>query len=136
MKTLPILLLFLACSPTGDKSEDSDSASGGDADTDTDSDTDDPVVCQDLTPLDCKERSDCVVIQAKALSLDCSGESCLDWDTPSEDKGCMDAEGGCGDAETIAASPQDPSECWWFSSTCIPGGWTVCDTQWVDECPE
>lgn len=91
--------------------------------------------CAEMPPPQCASTPECQVIAGRPL-IPLSGGFCY----PTEDEplplGCMDAGEGCGDAETIASSPEDPSRCFWFSSTCIPEGWSVCgDVGEVVECP-
>lgn len=116
-----ILLSLLACTP-----EPEDTADTGD--------TSDPVTCADRALDECTSDGLCAGIMARIPQDDGEGGVCLDWTLDSEIKGCMDADTGCGDAETWGA-PSAGAECLWFPSTCLPDGWVDCG--WIDmaECP-
>lgn len=111
----------------GDDTGGSGSGTGG-----TDSGTSE---CADLAPPQCAGTPECQVIAGRPL-IPFGAGYCYPTDGEPMALGCMGAGEGCGDAETIAASPEDPSRCFFFSSTCIPEGWSVCgDIGEVVECP-
>jgi hypothetical protein len=65
---------------------------------------------------------------------DGAGGICVDFSASPVALGCDVADMGCGAAETLAASPDDPSTCWWFPSTCVPAGWGGCASSEYGEC--
>jgi hypothetical protein len=81
-----------------------------------------------------------VTIDGRNVYDDGDGSTCIIWSEGSVAVGCMDGSMVCGDAITWAAPPDATSEltsCMWFSSTCIPDGWEMCDGDFSDaECPE
>lgn len=89
--------------------------------------------CEDVAPEDCAATEGCAAITGRLLRTDTTPDPCVDFTDPGEPLACMSADGGCGDAETLAAPPDDPSACTWFSSTCIPAGWVSCGDV-ADEC--
>ncbi|MBN2801305.1 MAG: hypothetical protein JXX28_19345 [Deltaproteobacteria bacterium] len=92
------------------------------------------LTCADQLPDDC-EAAGCAVIAGRLLQETDDGAHCVDFTGERVPQGCMEAELGCGDAETLAAPPDDPDACWWFSSTCLPPGWVTCGEGWADACP-
>ncbi len=82
----------------------------------------------------CEALGDCALISARELRDDGDGEVCVDFTAETVPKGCMDAEQGCAEAETLAAPADDPSDCWWFSNLCLPEGWVSCETSEYGEC--
>ena len=89
--------------------------------------------CTDLSVTDCASREDCAAITASQTVLNAE-EECLDWANSVEDVGCMNAEMGCDNAITYAASAADPTQCYGFPSTCIPQGWSDCNTESLPDC--
>ena len=133
--TLSLAFFLAAC---GDKDTgDTDTTEEADTDTDTDSDTDtdtDTDGCASLDVDACAANGACAVITGRTLQETAAGV-CVDFGEDPIPLGCMDAKGGCGDAETLAAESEG-SCTHWFSSTCLPQGWTACDEPtWADECP-
>lgn len=112
---MTLTLLLLACA--GDKPSDSGAAAD----------------CAALDPTTCATREDCSTIDGRPLQDDGSGGVCVDYYDEPVPLGCMSAEGGCGAAET--GGLDGDGTCWWFSSTCLPSGWTSCEFSVVDECP-
>lgn len=98
------------------------------------------VACADGDPTPCAERDvadcsgDCTTIDGRAMQDDGAGGTCVDFTAASEPIACMDAGSGCTTAETLAAPPGDPAACTWFSSGCIPEGWTSCGEMAANEC--
>jgi hypothetical protein len=72
----------------------------------------------------CAADDACTTLDARTIHTDVE-PNCVDFSEESVPKACMDADVGCGDAETLAGPP-DSDECWWFPSTCVPDGWTSC----------
>ena len=94
-----------------------------------------PISCYDLTPELCADESTCAVIGGRTTQTTDEG-ICVDYSTETTGLGCMDAGDGCGAAETLAASPDDPETCWLFPTTCLPEGWTPCAAETWQECPQ
>lgn len=129
MRRLASLVILAALSGCDDEDLKDTGDAPPDDETGTPDDTDDSgtaPACADLAPDACATRADCGVIDGRPMHKQ-DGAWCVDHDEASQPLGCMEAEDGCGDAETIASSPDAPETCWWFSSTCIPTGWTVCE---------
>lgn len=93
-----------------------------------------PAACGSLSVAGCGSRPDCSNIDGRPMLDDGAGGLCVDFDQPQSPLGCMPADMGCGDAETLAASADDPSTCWWFPSTCVPAGWSGCAISEYGEC--
>lgn len=129
-KLSPILALFALTACFGDKDEET-----GDTTAETGETAVEVVDCADRDPSACEDSTGlCAVISGKPLTLVSEGEYCLDWDDPMEALGCMEADGGCGDAETLAIKDGTDGTCsWWLPNTCIPTGYTYCEG-WADEC--
>ena len=149
--TLAILLgLTLACdggdeetgstdTDTGSDTSDTDTSDTSDTDTsdtdtsDTDtSDTDtDTPSCDTVAAADCGTTDGCATIRGR----DVTDADCIDYTADATPYGCMQADGGCGDAETWARATED-GDCVLFSDTCIPDGWLTCDFQDTPECEQ
>ena len=142
-----LLLCSLAC---GEKDEDTalsedTSAENDSADTASDTDTDTSVPeetgsetggetvqsCEALEEDECVSREDCYPLSGHPMSFS-EADQCWEVEA-SQFTHCMSVEMGCGDAITYAQNP-DSGECWWFSSTCTPEGWTICDYPEEPEC--
>ncbi|MED5374014.1 MAG: hypothetical protein VX899_23555 [Myxococcota bacterium] len=92
--------------------------------------------CAATAAEDCADARGCVELTGRSVETDESGEACADYDTELEVLGCMAAEQDCGDALTLAAPADDPTDCsYWFTNTCIPADMVACD-DWPDECSE
>ena len=99
-------------------------------------DPDDPEVevdCLRLPIDECQAEDACVVITASQVILN-EEEECFAWANSIENVGCMDADMACGDAITYAESPETPGECYGFTSTCIPDGWSACSLGSYPDC--
>jgi hypothetical protein len=137
-------------SNTGDDSSADDDATGDDLttvdDDQTDDDladddvSDDDLVDDDITDDDVIDDDSSISCSEMGIDLcDTHGECRLIFGLPvNQEKacielstlvplGCMDAEGGCGDAETLAYN--SAGSVFWFSSTCIPPDFTDCSMQ-------
>jgi hypothetical protein len=136
------LVLLGAC---GDKEDDtsggsddtsaaSDDTSSGTDDTSATDDTGSAADCATMDPTTCAGRSDCSTIDGRQMQDDGSGGQCVDYSQASEPVGCMNADWGCDDAETLAADPASPDACWWFPSGCLPTGWVSCQSGEYGEC--
>ncbi|MEL6347780.1 MAG: hypothetical protein AAFV53_32040 [Myxococcota bacterium] len=133
--TAAMVSLSLTVTACDDGDKDSDPIEEADTDTDTDADTDADADCASLDVDACAANSNCLVIEGRPLSTNpTTSEPCVDFDIPLVPFGCMDTKGGCGDAETIAGAAVDECD-HWFSSTCIPNGWSACDFGSYGECP-
>ena len=86
---------------------------------------DDCLDCSSLGPDECAAREDCSSIGGMMMQPTDDGDFCIDWEAEGSVVGCRD-EGPCGDAESYAQPPDDPTVCWFFSDTCIPDGWIGC----------
>ena len=118
-----------------DKDDDETGTEEADADTDADTDTDTDVDCASLDVDSCAADSRCQPILGRPMSAHPKTEApCVDFSIDAVPLGCMDAEGGCGDAETIAGATEGACDTW-FSSTCLPQGWFGCDVGKYEECP-
>ena len=92
-------------------------------------------VCADIPVDDCGSTPNCQTIDALPAQATKDGY-CVEYTAKRVAVGCHDADSGCGDLPTLAASPDDPSTCWWFGNTCIPEGWSACaDFDKWEECP-
>jgi len=99
----------------------------------TEMDCSEPMGCVDMSISDCEAAESCSVIHASSVALN-EGEECFAWANSVDSVGCMDADLGCGQAFTYAASPEDPSGCFGFTNTCIPQGWGDCSQGTYPEC--
>mgnify|MGYP006083190435 CR=1 FL=1 len=143
---------LISCGPTDDVVLDSGQSTTDTTDTvTTDTVTTDTVTTEtgttetgttDTLDLECDERSvaqclagtGCVHVNGREIQNQ-DTEPCVDWSQEPVAKGCMSIEMGCGSALTYAASSEDPSDCWLFTNTCIPTGWSDCDTSMqADDC--
>ena len=100
-------LLLWGC---GEKEQDSTSIDTGS----------EPIDCSTLSANECSETNDCVGINANQLEVD-DVNTCYEIGEQSM-VGCMSANMGCGDAITFATDSGGTP--YWFSSTCIPEGWS------------
>ena len=93
--------------------------------------------CADLVPDACATDSQCSTIIGRNLHDNGDGGTCIDWDEDPVAVGCQNSDSGCAGVETWAAPAYpDTAGCMWFSSSCIPDGWNVCDWELSDdECP-
>lgn len=82
--------------------------------------------CDELSVEQCLDGPDCAYLNGREIH-DIDTEPCVDFSQDTVAKGCIANGMGCGAAETSAAPSGDPSDCWWFSSTCVPTGWVACD---------
>ena len=92
-----------------------------------------PSACADLSVDTCANDERCTVIYASQAAF-MEDDECFAWANSIEEVGCMDADAGCGQAFTHAASSEDPSGCYGFSNTCIPEGWGDCSQGTYPEC--
>ena len=130
-----LLLMLVGCGGAiGPASGGSGVESGGAESADT---VAAPAECAALPVDECADRDDCQQIMALEIH-ERDGELCVDYGDERVAKGCLDAGMMCGMAITYAAPADDPSDCWWFSNTCIPEGWGPCDplVGGVGECSE
>ena len=114
-------LLYMGCS---EKSTDT-------AESQEESDTSAPSeelpqdsVCAELSTSECATREDCFVISGVPLEY-VEAEDCFVWGA-SQEVGCMSADLDCGAMESWASDGE--GECMFFSNTCYPENWDVCDT--------
>jgi len=94
-----------------------------------------PVDCADVPPESCA-ASGCETLSGRAVLNPATPDECIDGEA--EALGCQDTGLGCGQAITFAASPEAPTECWYFTNTCVPDGWTKCpysDAEFCDVDP-
>lgn len=126
---IPLLISGLIAALATSKApiDSGDSADHGDSDPDTALGE-----CSERAVEDCSEQ--CRTIDGRLLQDDGEGGLCVDFGEEGEALACMDADGGCGDAETLAAPSADSDQCWWFPSTCVPEGWVMCSESTADEC--
>ena len=87
--------------------------------------------CEELSLEECSSSSDCSPRSARPITFDDVNE-CWTIEEP-QNVSCMDAVLSCMDVETYAQDP-DSEECWFFSSSCIPEGWTNCSDREELEC--
>ena len=84
----------------------------------------------------CATRKDCAVLAASPISLDAKGAYCADY-KGSIPVGCIDALTPCLFINSWGASPSASADCFLFSSSCQPAGWTDCkskDMMTSDKC--
>lgn len=126
----PFLALFALSACFGESEEET-----ADTTTETGDSQEEAVACADRDPSACEDTTGlCAVISGRPLTLVSEGEYCLDWDDPMIELGCMEADVGCGDAETLTSQDGGDGTCsWWFPNTCTPVGYTYCEG-WADEC--
>lgn len=84
-----------------------------------------PTGCGALDPGACATEAQCAVIEGRPILDDGAGGQCVDFDSDRVGLGCMDADWGCGEAETLGRPPG--GDCYWFPTTCLPTGWEVCE---------
>jgi hypothetical protein len=89
--------------------------------------------CVSLSIDECEAADQCTVIMASQVIVD-DEEECFLWANSIDNVGCMDADMGCGEAITYAESPETPGECYGFTNTCIPDGWSECSLGSFPEC--
>ena len=109
---------------------DTDTEETGDTDTDTE-DTGTEASCEQLSVEECQTRDDCHTRSGNPMSFD-EPNQCWNIEAAQETH-CMSNDMGCGDAITYAHAP-DSEDCWHFTDTCIPEGWTMCDYPDEPEC--
>ncbi len=85
--------------------------------------------CADLDATECASDTQCQEIFG-GLPFMGSGPNC-EVDAL-EFLGCRDTSSICLQATTSAASPANPDDCYEFSDSCVPDGWSVC----VDDCED
>jgi hypothetical protein len=79
--------------------------------------------CEELSLEECSSGADCSPRSARLITFDDVNE-CWTTEEP-QNVSCMDAVLSCMSVETYAHAP-DSQECWFFSNSCIPEGWTLC----------
>jgi hypothetical protein len=127
------ILGLISCGATDDSALDSNQPTTTDSATQSTTGTM-PLQCDELSVEECLDGPDCRYINGREIH-NRDSDPCLDFSDDPVAKGCLASEMGCGEAETYAAPSGDPSDCWWFSNTCIPTGWGACDTSMhVEEC--
>lgn len=89
--------------------------------------------CVSLSIDECEAADQCTVIMASQVILN-EEEECFAWANSIDNVGCMDAGIDCGAAITYAESPETPGECYGFTSTCTPDGWSECSLGSYPEC--
>ena len=89
--------------------------------------------CINISISDCEAADQCRVITASQVILN-EEEECFAWANSIENVGCMDADMACGEAITYAESPETPGECYGFTNTCIPDGWSDCSLGSYPDC--
>lgn len=89
--------------------------------------------CLSLPVDECQAEAACVVIMASQVIVDDEGE-CFLWANSIDNVGCMNVDMGCDDAITYAESPETPGECYGFTNTCIPDGWSECSVGSYPDC--
>jgi len=125
------LALAIGCGAPDDSDSETTSTDSytNNSTTETDTDTETgsaSMECADLSVAQCTSRSDCRTIDAREIHFQ-GGNHCVDWSQEPVAKGCISNDMGCGDAISYAAPVADPSDCWWFPSTCQPADWGACD---------
>lgn len=75
------------------------------------------LACDELTVKQCAARDECGTIGGRRIDTD--NQCLLDY----ENVGCMSADAGCDGEITLAKDPNSGA-CYWFSSGCIPRGWS------------
>jgi hypothetical protein len=126
-----LMATVAACSATDDANKDSQEPVTTDSDTSTTGNTT-SLQCEEL----CLDGLECHHISGREIHNK-ETVPCVDWSQESVAKGCLSNDMGCGDAETYAAPSDDPSDCWWFPSTCVPTGWGACENiMMVSECDD
>jgi len=88
--------------------------------------SEDPVLCVDLFPSECVQESTCRVLSAYGISTQ-SGEACVDYTGEPVGVGCDDEGRACVEEPTLAAPPDDPTDCFSFNDSCIPADWVECE---------
>ena len=130
--TLAVLLLVGACS-VDDGAEDASDAFTDAVNQDTSvtttadtSDTDTAEVdCSTVEATECSLYESCTVIEGRSVTVDANGVYCIEYDEPSEPKGCGPAGVTCPASIKYAAPASDPSQCYAFGD-CLPLGWVAC----------
>ena len=112
---------------------DSDTNTDTNSDTNQDTDSDEPADCTELSVAECASADECTVITSSQVEYDQRNE-CYTWSNNVERVGCMAADMGCGSAFTYAAAPDNPSQCYGFTNTCVPQGWVDCEQVNIGEC--
>lgn len=92
------------------------------------------VDCSDLSANACEADPACGVIGGREVDTDAE-PWCVDFSVSETPMGCDSIEQDCNDVETLAAPPDDPDRCVWFSDSCVPQGWSACGPGSVGECP-
>ena len=89
--------------------------------------------CLSLTVDEYEAETASVLIMASQVIVD-DEEECFLWANSIDNVGCMNDDMGCDDAITYAESPETPGECYGFTNTCIPDGWSECSLGSYPEC--
>ena len=89
--------------------------------------------CINISIDECEEADQCTVIMASQVIVN-EEEECFAWANSIDNVGCMDADMACGEAITYAESPETPGECYGFTNTCVPDGWSECSLGSYPEC--
>ena len=89
--------------------------------------------CVSMSIDECEAADQCSVVTASQVILN-EEEECFAWANSIEKVGCINIDMGCGDAITYAESPDTPGECYGFTNTCIPDGWTDCSLGYFLDC--
>jgi len=83
-----------------------------------------PVLCTDLYPSECAQQAECTILSGYSVS---TVEGCVDFTGGGVGSGCDSNERVCLDQETLAAPPEDPSDCFLFTDSCVPTDWVSCE---------
>ena len=111
-------------------SGNSDTSDSGNSDTGS-SDIPAEQACEELTVDECHTRDDCHTRSGAPTTFDTANEC---WVIEAyQETHCMSNDMACGDALTYAHAPNS-EECWLFTDTCIPQGWTQCTYPDEPEC--
>jgi len=84
------------------------------------------VLCVDLYPSECEGQSTCMTLTAYGV-LGTDDAPCADYTGDPVGVGCDNGGRACTEESTLAAPPDDPSDCFLFIDSCTPADWVACE---------
>ncbi len=92
----------------------------------------DETPCVDFFPSECAQETACAIVEGFVVT-ESEGSVCVDYTGDTLGLACDVADRSCLAIETLAASADDPTDCYLFPDSCIPDGWGDCEE--VSEVP-
>jgi hypothetical protein len=85
---------------------------------------DETLLCTDLYPSECAQQAACKILSGYSVSEE---DGCVDFTGGGVGSGCESDTRECVDESTLAAPPDDPSDCFLFTDSCVPTDWVSCE---------